>query len=466
MVRDKSFYKTIFAIALPSAFQALISFLVVFVDDKMVSSLGDGVTQFAAVSQSNKVTMLVTATLTGLVSGSSVLISQYWGKRDMERIKRIFSIVAWLTFIVALAFVLMIELFPYQILGIMTPGGEDEILNFAVQYFTIACLAFIPYAITTAFVGMLRSVEVVRITLIITCSSLFINIFFNYVLIFGKFGFPALGVRGAAIATFIARLSEMIIVLLYTFKGQKVVKLKPSDLLKFDRRLMKDYRRYGLPVGLTDMQWSLVGLFKGVIIGKLGGVFIAANSIADNMANLGTLFTFALAGGACVVVGKTVGAGDYEKTREYSKTIQIMFFFIGLIMAALVYFIRVPFANIFGNTVEASVEAKSLAVRMIALMAFTLVGTSYHASCFVGINRGAGDSRFVMMVDMICGWLVVLPLTFLAAFVFQWPLPIVFLMTRIDQCFKWIIAFFRLRGDKWIKNITHEDDGFGVIYTD
>ena len=133
-----------------------------------------------------------------------------------------------------------------------------------------------------------------------------------------------------------------------------------------------------------------------------------------------------------------------------------MFFGIGLVMALVVFLLRAPFVSLYGSASDPAVH--QLCMTMIALGAVTLIGTSYHASCFVGINRGAGDSRFVAMVDMICGWLVVLPATFLAAFTFNAPLPVVFLCTRIDQCFKWLIAFIRLRGDKWIKNVTREKE--------
>ncbi len=308
---------------------------------------------------------------------------------------------------------------------------------------------------TTALVGMLRSIEVVRITLATTIMSLFVNIGLNYCLIFGHFGMPAMGVRGAAVATLITRIVELAMVWVFTFKIQKKLEIKPRDLLKIDKTLALDYGKYGLPVGLTDMQWAVIGMLKAAIIGQMGAAFMAANNIATSMANLGTMFTFALAGGACVVVGKAVGKGDYKLAKEYSKTIQIMFFLIGLVMAGLVFLLRTPFTRLYGSS--ADVEVFELSVTMIALLAVTLIGTSYHASCFVGINRGAGDSRFVMLVDMICGWLVVLPCTLLAAFVFHAPLPIVFLCTRIDQCFKWLIAFIRLRGDKWIKNVTRDD---------
>ncbi len=264
-----------------------------------------------------------------------------------------------------------------------------------------------------------------------------------------------MGVQGAALATLLTRVIEMAIVWYYTFRVQKVLDVKPRQLISFDRVLFKDYAKYGLPVGFTDMQWALVGLLKAAIIGQMAKEFISANAITNAMMNLGTMFTFALAGGACVVVGKAVGKGDVDTAKEYSKTIQIMFAVIGVIMAALVFVLRKPFTGLYHSAEDP--EVYRLSILMIAIGAVTLMGTSYHASCFVGINRGAGDSRFVAKVDMICGWVIVLPCMLLSALVFRLPGPFVFLASRIDQCFKWIIAFIRLRGDKWIQNVTRND---------
>ncbi|MBQ9950978.1 MAG: MATE family efflux transporter [Clostridia bacterium] len=456
MIRDREFYKTIFRISLPAAFQALVSFLVVVADDIMVSLMPNATIAQAAVSQVNSITAFYTATVTGLVSGSAVLIAQYWGKKDMVRIRRIFSVVLWFCALVAVLFVAAAKLFPEAVVSIVIKGDETEVIELALSYFSIVCFSYLPFAVTTALIGMLRSIEVVRITLVTTVMALFVNIGLNYVLIFGKLGMPAMGVRGAAVATLATRVVEMLIVWVFTFSIQKKLKIRPSDLLHIDRTLALDYGKYGLPVGLTDMQWAVIGMLKAAIIGQMGAAFMAANNITTSMANLGTMFTFALAGGACVVVGKAVGKGDYDLARAYSKTIQIMFFVIGLVMAAVVFALKVPFTKLYGSSADP--EVFSLSTQMISLLAITLIGTSYHASCFVGINRGAGDSRFVMIVDMICGWLVVLPATLLAAFVFHAPLPIVFLCTRIDQCFKWLIAFIRLRGNKWIRNVTREGE--------
>ena len=455
VIRDREFYKTIFRISLPAAFQALVSFLVVVADDIMVSKLSGGASAQAAVTQVNSLTAFYTATLTGLVSGSSVLIAQYWGKRDMMRIRKVFSIVFWICITTALVFTFVARLFPGAVTGLVISAKETQVSGLAREYLRIACLTFLPYAVTTSLIGMLRSIEVVKITLVTTVVALALNISLNALLIFGLCGFPALGVSGAAIATLITRIVEMVMVVAYTFCIQKQLAIKPKNLLEIDRTLARDYARYGLPVGLTDMQWSLIGILKSAIIGQMGVAFMAANSIASSMANLGTMFTFALAGGACIVVGKAVGKGDYDAAREYSKTIQLMFLMIGIAMAALVFALRVPFTRLYGSAKDP--EVYSLATTMIAILAVTLIGTSYHASCFIGINRGAGDSRFVAMVDSICGWLIVIPATALCAFVFKAPLPVVFLATRVDQCFKWVIAMLRLRGDKWIRNVTREE---------
>ena len=452
MVKDRKFYQTILRLSLPAAFQSAMNLLVVMADNVMVTRTGQNA--LSAVSQSNAITTFVTAGLTGLATGAVVLISQYWGKKDEKRIRTVCAVSAAVCLLFALAAVALVEMFPRALLSLVINKGESAVIDLALQYLPIVCLSYIPLALTSSMVGMLKGVEVVRVTLYTTVLSLFANIGLNYVLIFGHLGLPAMGVRGAALATVIARTLECALVWIYLFKVQKALPIKPRDLARGEKWAWADYARFGLPVGLTDAQWALVGLLKAVILGQMGKMMIDATAVTDMMMNLGTMFTFALAGDACVVVGKAVGAGDYRKVKEYSGTIQIMFACIGVVMCLIVFLLRRPFVSLYALE-EGTAE---LATRMIGICSFTLLGTTYHASCFVGINRGAGDNRFVMLVDLICGWLVVLPLSALAAFVFHWPLAAIYFCTRIDQCFKWIIAFFRLRGDKWIKNVTRGDE--------
>ena len=447
-VKDKDFYKTLVRLSLPAALQSLISLLVLMADNVMVSRFH--AETLAPVSQANSVSTFVTAALSGLGGGAMVLISQYWGKRDTESVKRVFAVTASVCLLFAAVIVSVIELFPHAVISVVLDRQEAALTPIAISYLRIACLAYLPLALSSALTGCLKGVEVVKMTLYAAVISLLSNVCLNAVLIFGLFGLPALGVQGAAIATVAARIIELVVIWFYCFRVQKAISIQPKELLKHESWAWRDYAKFGLPVGLTDAQWALVGLLKMAIIGYLGKTMMSAMNITDTMINLGTMFTFALAGGACVLVGKAVGAGDYARARQYSQTIQVLFACVGVVMCTIVFSLRRPFISLYGQ----EQDVVTLASQMIAIGAVTLLGTTYHASCFVGINRGAGDSRFVMTVDMICGWLVVLPLTYLAAFVWKLPLPLVFLCTRIDQCFKWIIAMVRLRGDRWIKNVT------------
>ncbi len=451
-MRDRDFYRSILRLALPAAFQSLMSLLVTMADNLMVARLDEGLS-LAAVAQSNSITNFVNAAMLGLSAGAVVLVSQYWGKRDTARIKPLCSVSFTLTLCFGALVVLILRIIPDLVLPLVIKQEETAIITLALEYLPVLAFSYLPFALTSAAIAVLRGVEVVRVTLYATIGSLVSNIALNYILIFGKLGFPALGVRGAAIATVLARLIEAGIVVFYLFRVQKSLPLRPKDLLDHHQWAWKDYVRYGLPVGLTDMQWALIGMLKMIIIGQMGLVMINATAVTDMLFNLGTLFTFALAGGAAVLVGKAVGSGNILLARQYSKRIQLMFLCIGTVMALLVFLLRRPFFSLY----HLDRPAMSLALTMAGICAPTLLGTTYHASCFVGINRGAGDSRFVMMVDMICGWLIVLPAAFISAFVLKLPLHWVYFATRVDQSFKWIIAFLRLRGDKWIHRVTRED---------
>lgn len=446
---DRGFYSSIFRLSLPSAFQAMVSLLVVMADNVMVARLDSGFA-LAAVSQSNSLTNFVNAMLNGLAGGSVVLIAQYWGRRDGARIRQVFSMALAASLGVAALVVLGVSLFPASLMRLLVRHNEQRVIALALQYLPIVCFSYLPYAFSAAAVGFLKGIEVVKVTLYAAALSLFSNIGFNYLLIFGKLGFPAMGVAGAALATVLARLLEAAFIAYYCFARQQSLRVRVRDVLRQHAWAWRDYVAFGLPVAATDTQWALVGILKMAIIGQLGRVMMNAAAVSDMLMNLGTLFTFALAGGASVLVGKAVGSGDYARVRRYSNRIQRMFLLFGIVMAALVFMLRGPFIQLY----HLDDDARLLAWRILAIAAPTLVGTTYHASCFVGINRGAGDSRFVMLVDMICGWLIVLPLSVLSAFVLHLPLHWVYFMTRIDQCFKWLIAYLRLRGDRWIHNVT------------
>jgi len=460
MVRDKNFYKTLLLIGLPVAFQSLISLGIVFTDNIMVGNIRENTEViFAGVTQANAITTLFAFFIKGLGGGASLLISQYWGKKDLNKIKTVFSIIFTLGLSLAIIVTALIFIFPKGAMSIVT--SDKNVINAGAEYIRLMCVTYIFYILSETFAVMLRCVEIVRIALYTSIISFCINIVGNYIFIYGNSALhiPALGARGSAVSTIIARIIEFLIMMVFTFKIQKRLPIKIRDLFRHDKMMWRDYVKYGLPVMAGDTQWGFVGLFKAIIIGRLGSQMMSANGIADVIMSLVNIFTIGLGSAACVIIGKTVGAKEYYKTRQYSNTLQILFASFGVILCLILFFGRTSLISLYeimskGAAGGFAQATKDLAKTFIGIGAFTILGTCYHATCFTGINRGAGDSKFVFKVDMICGWLIVLPLTFFNAIVFHAPLPIVYLSARIDQCFKWIIAFIRLRGNKWIRNVT------------
>ena len=428
MVRDKGFYKSLLMIALPAAFQSLIS-------------LG------------NQVSVFMMMFIKGISAGTAVMISQYWGKKDMARIKNIFAIGFQASLGIALLFFIGSFFFPKNLMAVLT--DNRVLIDRAPDYLSAVAFSYLLYAITENLIVMLRNVEIVRISLVISCCSFLINLLGDYALIFGKLGFPALGIRGAAWATVFARACELLVVVVYLVFFDHRLHLKPMDLLRGKKEMWIDYIKYGVPMMAADVLWGMVNTGKQMIMGRLGTDAVAANSIADVVLQLAMMFVTGLASASGVLVGKSVGAKRYDLTHQYAKTIQVLFFFLGIGAALLTYGIR-DFAISFYNV---SNPVKELAREYLLYGALTIWGTGYAAGCFQGINRGAGDVNFVLKVNLVCGWIIVIPLCALGAFVWHVPAPIVFFFTRIDQILKVFIAFFRLRSGRWIRNVTRESPG-------
>ena len=448
MVKEKGFYRTLFKIALPVAFQSLLSVSVNLLDNLMVSSLGDAA--LSSVAMANQITVFLSFFIRGVGGASSLMISQYWGKGDISTIRKIYTVVLRFAGGLIAVVALLLAIFPKPVMSLFLT--DDSLLETSAMYLRIICISYIFQTLSETIAAMLRSVEAVSITLYLTLISLFSNLIFNYIFIFGKFGVPAMGVKGAALATVTARIIEFCFALVYLFAIEKKIRFRPAHLLQKTDGLFRDFVKFGLPVIIGDLQWGLVGTVKSIPVGRLGEVMISANSIAETIMSLCFAFSTGMASAACVVIGKSVGSGDYKETKEYSKTIQVIFACIAVTLGALLFLFRsVPV----GFFKDISDEAREYAKSFLAVGAASLPGTCFHVACFTGINRGAGDTKFVFKVDLVCGWLIVVPLTFLLGTKFFTSYTLVYFATRADQFVKWLIALIRLNtSDRWIKNIT------------
>jgi putative MATE family efflux protein len=306
------------------------------------------------------------------------------------------------------------------------------------------------FCITNMMVASMRIVETVKIGFIINISAFFVNVILNYMLIYGKFGAPRMGIRGAALATLIARIAEFAIAVVYVLAADKKLRLKIRDFLVPDFTFLRDYLRSGLPVLGACAVWGLANGAQVAILGRLGAQALAANGIACTLVNLIYVTTGAMGAVTGITVGKAVGEGDYDKVKQIAKTLQIIFLGTGFFSSLMLFLSK----GIILSVYNISPETYQLANNFILVLCVTIIGSSYQAPSLTGIVRGGGDTKFVLINDTIFQWLIVIPTSFLAAFVFKFSPVVVFMFLKSDQILKCAVAIVKVNRFGWIRVLT------------
>ena len=446
--RERNFYKLILSIALPIAIQNLITFSVSLIDTMMLGALGE--VQLSAASIGNNLFFILTVLIFGLAGGSNILISQYWGKGDVNTIHKILSIMYRACIIIVAVFVAIATILPEEFMRIYT--SDIRVIEEGAIYLRIISIGYIFYALTNATIMMLRSVKTVKISLVVYSVSLMVNAIFNYIFIFGKFGVPALGVKGAAIATVMARIVEFLIVIIFMVKYENKICLRVKHLLKVDKIILKDFMVNCTPVLFNEFLWSTGSTMISIIIGRLGTETVAANSISNVVFQFVTVFIFRLSNATAVIIGNTIGEGKNEKAKEYSRTVGVLSILMGIMAGVVILLIR-PIVVDFYNV---SQTTKDIAIQIMNSMSIIVIFQSFGITLMMGVLRGGGDAKFVLVNDIIFLWLVAIPCGFLTAFVLKWPIAAVFFVVKSDEIIKSIIATIRVLSGKWVRNVTRD----------
>ena len=447
LVKDKSFYKQIVILALPIALQNVITFSVSLCDNIMVGSLGE--TALSGVYVANQITTLLQMLIVGITAAMVILAAQYSGKGDSERMKTVVGIA--IKFVLALAVILWVILFFFTRQTLWLFSDEAAVLDEAVDYMKILCFGYPFFCITNILIGALRCVKNVKIGMYTSMVALISNVTLNYILIFGKLGYPAMGVRGAALATAITRLIEFIFIMIYLLFFDKRLKLTLKSILAVDRELMLDFCRYGLPVVIGDALWGVNMATQGAIVGRLGELTISAVSVANTVFQIVSVGVYGIRDATSIIIGTTVGGGNLKEIKSYTVTFQLIFIIGGLITGSMLFFGKDLILMFWRDLAP---ETIALAKQMLNVLSVTVIGTAYQMSSLTGIVRAGGDTKFVLMNDLLFVWLVVIPSSMLAAFVFHAPPTVVFACLKCDQILKCFVAVFKVNRYKWIKNIT------------
>lgn len=444
--KDKSFYKTLFKMLVIVALQNLVAYSVNMADNIMLGSYNQNALSGAATV--NQIFFMVQQFALSIGNALVVLASQYWGQHRVEPIRTLTGIALKLGLIIGIILVLVCIIIPVPLLRLFT--NEAAIIEQGRQYLSLIQWTFLLFIISQILMSALRSVGIVNISFYISIVSLIVNVGINYVLIFGKFGMPEMGIRGAAVGTFVARILELGIVLIYMIKTDKKVRFFAPGFLKSNASLRKDYTKVYLPIMCSQVLWGLSVPMQTAILGHLSADAIAANSVATTFYQYLKVVVIAMSSVSSVMIGNAIGRGDMKRIKSDGRTLSVIDVVIGFILAVALFVLRKPLLSIYDLTPQATVMAEHL----IMIMALVMVGMSYQMPVSFGIIQGGGDTKFTMKMNLISTWLIVMPLSFLSAFVWKWPVEAVVLVIQSDQIFKGLPTFIKFRGYKWMKKLT------------
>ena len=446
ITREQTFYKTFFRLYIALVLQNVITLSVNLLDNVMLGAYSE--TALSGVAIVNQIQFVYQQILMALGDGMVIFCSQYWGKKDTQPIKKIASISMKTGLVVAVLLFTAVSLFPGRIAELFTT--DLPIQNQAVEYMGIIRFSYFFFAVTILLLAAMRSVEVVKIALSLSVMTLIINCSVNYLLIFGNMGMPELGAKGAAIGTLIARIVECIVCIWYVAVKEKRLALRLKDYWNGDWSLAGDYFKVTIPMIVVQALWGLNTALQTVILGHMTAAAIAANSVASSLFMLVKSMAVGASATASVIIGKTIGAGDMKKVKEYAKTLQVLFVCIGITAGCILFLIRMPILTIY----DLSAETKAMANSFLIILSVICMTMSYQMPTNTGIIRGGGSPNFVVKLDLISIWCIVLPVSFIMAFVVKASPIVVVCCLNADQVFKCIPAFIKVNYGHWAKKLT------------
>lgn len=444
--KDKRFKGQLIRLMATITLQNFIAYSVNMADNVMLGSYSQ--TALSGAATVNQIFFIIQQLALSIGDITVLLGSQYWGKHELTPIRKVAGIALKTTAVCAVIVYLLCTFLPHYLLQIFTT--DEAVLEAGLEYMQLIKYSFVLFLFSSCLMAALRAVEVVKIAFVLSCVSLVVNVGINWTLIYGNLGFPEMGVTGAAIGTITARAVELILIIIYVVKKDKVLKLFSENPFKRDKGLSKDFRKAAVVMIPTEILWSIATPVQSAILGSMSTNAIAANSIATTFYNYLKVVTRAASSASSVIIGMAIGEGDLEEVKAKGRTLSVIFLIIGVILGFLLFILRGPLLSLY----VLNEEALDLANQMIMLFSLIMVTMSYQMPVSAGVIRAGGDTKFHMVLTVTGVWCACIPLSFLAAYVWHAPVIIVVLCAQIDQIYKVIPVFIHFRKYKWIKKLT------------
>ncbi len=446
-LKDRAILREMLTIALPISFQQLINASLNMIDVIMVGQLGEA--SIAALGLSNQIFFVFILLLFGLTSGMAIFTAQFWGKGEIEPIRKVLGMSIAATSIIALIFTLAATLAPRTLLGFYTK--DAEVIDIGARYLRIVALSYIPVAIATSYIAVLRSVQLVRLTVIATIAALIFKTTLGYMLIFGIGGLPALGVEGAAIGTASGWTLELILIFIFVYAGKTPLAANPLTFFTFDFPFFSRVLKTTLPALANEMFWSLGVTTYNAIYARIGTDAIAAVNVNATIEELGFVVFMGLGNACAVMVGNRIGAGKKDEAFEIVRRTIIIALISAWTVGLLVFLSRGLVVSLYDLS-----PSGEYSVRMLMLvMSCVLWIRMFNFSTFVGALRSGGDTRFALLMEVISMWGIGVPAAYIGAFVLDLPVYYVYLMVGLEEVFKAFVSGWRIYSRKWIHDLVN-----------
>ena len=453
-LKDKQFFLAILTLVIPITLQNLISSSLNMVDNLMIGRLGEN--SIASVGLVNQYFFIFTLCLAGINAGAGIFMSQFWGRKDISNIRKMLRLDIILGLVASIIFFIPAALFPSSIMKIFTK--DIEVVTLGIKYLRIISITFVLTGITQSYSTVLRCIGIAKPPMYGSLIGVLTNAFLNWILIFGHFGFPTMGVAGAAIATSIARVVEMIVIVIAAYKSNSIISNKDKENVEFDFNFVKMYFKTSYSVILNELVWSVGLSVYSIIYAKIGIREVASMQIANTINNMFMVLSMGLANAAAIMIGNKIGAGEEEVAIDYSTKLGILAPIVGLIMGISLWVSAPMVVGLF----NINKDTLNMTITVLRIMAVAAPLKFFNVLMIVGVFRGGGDTTYSMLVQLGTVWCFAIPAGFIAAVYFKMPLEKVFFVITLEEVLRVFFEAKRLKSKKWIRNVIEDVENISL----
>ena len=441
------FFRRLMAIAMPITLQSIMFSSRGLVDVLMLGQLGEA--EIAAVGVAARATFVTTIMLVGVTTGGALLTAQYWGAGNQKGVRESTALTWLVANLFAALTVVLFLLFPSQIMALTT---DSEMVNtLGSQYLIITSFSMFAVACVSSMAVGLRSMHKPGLSTFFSGIGIIANIFLNWVLIFGKFGMPAMGIQGAAIATLLSGLLEVGCLYGYLYSKKHLLAFGIEDIRAIiDWHKISRFLKLSLPTTFNFFAWA-GGLFVyHAIMGQSGVQGLAALSVMTPVESISLSLLIGMSSAAAVLVGNQLGAKNNEAVYFQALGLTIISLLVGIVVAALLFVVQIPILNSFTALTE---ETRALSEKFIMILSVGIVLRSIPMTVIVGVLRAGGDVKFCLYQDLVAQWVIGIPLAAFAAIVLGASPEMIYTLFLTEEVVKWGGSLYRMKSKKWMRNL-------------